>query len=203
MKTKNKLLKAIAIIALLLGSNELIAQTNTSSTQTVCAGSLAEPYLIPATVQNSTSTFNWIISSGGTITSGQGTNQIAVDWSVIPGGPHTITVTESDLNGCIGAPVTVDVTINTLDDATFALTDYCEGSANSATLTGTAGGVFTFTAPVPTGGETINSVTGEITGGIAGTTYSVTYTTTGICPQSSVQTLTIYATPTTGPINHW
>ena len=46
MKTKNKLLKAIVIITLLLGGNQLIAQTNTSPTQTVCAGSLAEPYLI-------------------------------------------------------------------------------------------------------------------------------------------------------------
>ena len=99
-------------------------------------------------------------------------------------------VVETDINGCTGNPATVDVTVNSLDDATFTLTDYCEGSPNSATVTGTAGGVFTFTTP-PTGGETINSVTGEITAGIGGTTYDVTYTTTGICPQSSTETVTV------------
>ena len=351
MKTTRKLLKAIAIIALLLGSNQLIAQTNTGP-QTVCAGSLAEPYLInPPTAG---STYQWTLSGGGTLNNGATTDNITVDWGITPG-TYTITVTETDLNGCLGAPVTVDVTViplptatiatsqtaclgssipdlfaiganvnwysdaalttnvftgnsfatgqtavglytyyvteslngcegpsvpvtleiyalpvvtataaqticngyapsslnassanagtyswvdaadplaivlgtgsnfppppltttttytvtftetssgctasddvtitvNPLDDATFTLTDYCEGSANSATVTGTAGGVFTFTAPAPTGGETINASTGEITGGIAGTTYSVTYTTTGICPQSSVQTVTV------------
>ena len=85
---------------------------------------------------------------------------------------------------------TITVTVNSLDDATFTLTDYCEGSPNSATVTGTSGGVFTFTT-APTGGETINSVTGEITGGIGGTTYDVTYTTSGICPQSSTETVTV------------
>ena len=353
MKSKNKLLKAIAIIAMLLGSNQLIAQTNTSPTQTVCAGSLAEPYLInPPTAG---STYAWSLSGGGTIIPGSNSDNITVDWGVTPG-TYTITVTETDINGCIGAPVTVTVTViplptatiatsqtaclgsvipdlfaiganvnwysdaalttnvftgnsfatgqiavgiytyyvteslngcegpsvpvtleiyaipvvsatadqticsgyapsslnassanagtyswvdaadplgtvlgtgsnfppppltttttytvtftetssgctasddvtitvNPLDDATFTLTDYCEGSSNSATVTGTLGGLFTFTTPVPTGGETINSVTGEITGGIAGTIYSVTYTTPiGACSQSSIQTVTV------------
>ncbi|MBT3621849.1 MAG: hypothetical protein HN535_03770 [Flavobacteriales bacterium] len=352
MKTTNKLLKAIVIITLLLGSNQLIAQTNTSPTQTVCAGSLSEPYLInPPTAG---STYQWALSGGGTLNNGATTDNITVDWGITPG-TYTITVTEMDINGCLGAPVSVDVTViplptattaisqtaclgsvipnltaigasvnwysdaalttnvftgnsfatgqttvgthtyyvteslngcegpsvpvtleiyalpvvtaiadqticdgyapsslnassvsagtyswvdaadplgivlgtgsnfpppplttsttytvtftetssgctasddvtitvTPLDDATFTLTDYCEGSSNSATVTGTAGGVFTFTAPAPTGGEAINSVTGEITGGIAGTTYSVTYTTIGICPQSSAQTVTV------------
>ena len=282
MKTKNKLLKAIAIIALLLGSNQLIAQTNTSPTQTVCAGSLAEPYLInPPTAG---STYQWTLTGGGTLNNGATTDNITVDWGVTPG-TYTITVTETDLNGCLGAPVIVDVTViplptatvatsqtacfgsltipdlfaiganvtwyddvalglanqvgvgNTFatlqtavglytyyvteslngcegpsvpvtltiyasDDATFTLTDYCEGSSNSATVTGTTGGVFTFTTP-PTGGETIGPLTGEITGGFGGTSYSVTYTTsTGICSQTSVQTVMINPLPTTGPIWH-
>ena len=134
MKTIKKLFKAIAIIALLLGSNQMIAQTNTGP-QTVCAGSLAEPYLIPATTQNATSIFNWTISSGGTIISGQGTNQIAIDWSAIPGGPHTITVVETDVNGCLGNPVIVDVTIADAATANAGIDDnVCEG--NSYTVSG-------------------------------------------------------------------
>ena len=202
MNKLNKLLKILAISILFLVSNQLIAQTNTSPTQNVCAGSLNEPYLIPANTQNVTSIFNWTISSGGVIASGQGTNQIAIDWSAIPGGPHVITVVETDVYGCLGVPVTVDVTIIPLDDASFTLTDYCEGSSNSATVTGTTGGTFTFTT-LPTSGETIDASTGEITGGLSGTTYSVTYTTLGICSQTSIISVTIYITPTTGPISHW
>ena len=33
-------------------------------------------------------------------------------------------------------------TVNPLDDATFTLTDYCEGITNSATVTGTLGVLF-------------------------------------------------------------
>jgi len=350
MKIKNKLMKAVAIFALLLASNQLIAQTDTSLIQTVCAGS-SEPYLI--TPPTAGSTYQWTLSGGGTLIAGATSDNITVVWGVTPG-IYTITVIET-LNGCEGAPVIVDVTViplptatistsqtacfgsltipdlfaiganvnwysdaaltinvftgnsfatgqtavglytyyvteslngcegpsvpvtlenyslpvvtatagqticngyspsslnatsasagsyswvdaadplgivlgtgsnfssppltntttytvtftetssgctddddvtitvNPLDDATFTLTDYCEGSANSATVTGTAGGIFTFTIPA-TGGETINALTGEITGGLSGTTYSVTYTTSGICPQVSAMSVTI------------
>ena len=111
----------------------------------------------------------------------------------------TVTFTETS-SGCTDDD-DVTITVNPLNDATFTLTDYCEGSPNSATVTGTSGGVFTFTTP-PIGGENINSVTGEITGGIGGTTYSVTYTTTGICPNYSIQTVTVNPLPITPPIWH-
>ena len=80
--------------------------------------------------------------------------------------------------------------VNPLDDATFTLTDYCEGSSNSATVTGTSGGTFTFTT-FEILQVLVGPSTGEITGGVSGTTYSVTYTTSGICPQSSVQTVVV------------
>ena len=203
MKTTTRMLKILLLVsAVFLTSNQMIAQTNTSPTQTVCVGSLAEPYLInPPT---SGSTYQWTLTGGGTIVTGQGTNAITIDWGMIPGGPHTLSVIETDASSCPGTPITVDVTVNSLDDATFTLTDYCDGSANSATVTGTLGGIFTFTAPSPTGGETIDPLTGEITGGIAGTTYSVTYTTpTGPCSQTSTQTVMVNPLPITGPINHW
>ena len=187
MKTKNKLLNRIFLGVFLLTSSVMFAQTNTGP-QTVCAGSLAEPYLINSPTPGST--YQWTVPpAGGIIASGQGTDYITVDWGTALG-VYTISVVETDINGCPGNPSTVDVTVNSLDDATFTLTDYCEGSPNSAMVTGTSGGVFTFTT-APTGGETINSVTGEITGGIGGTTYDVTYTTTGICPQYSTETVTV------------
>jgi len=170
-------------------SNTIIAQSSTSPTQLVCIGS-TEPYLLNPS--NPTSNYQWVLSSGGTIISGQGSDAITIDWNMVVSGPHTLSVTETDANGCEGLPKTVDVTLNILDDATFALTDYCEGAANSATAIITTGGGFTFN-PLPTGTETINATTGEITGGVAGTSYSVEYITAGFCPDNSLQSVTVNA----------
>jgi len=184
-KTTNKSLKMIAILAFFLVSNQIIAQSSTSPTQTVCVGS-TEPYLLNP--GNPTSTYQWVLSSGGVITSGQGTDAISIDWGIIAGGPHSLTVTETDVNGCDGPPKTVDVTLNIIDDASFALTDYCAGAANSASSIVTSGGLFSFN-PIPTGGELIDALTGEITGGIPGISYDVVYLTNGTCPQQSVQSV--------------
>ena len=189
MKTKSKFLKIITLSLLFLVSNTIIAQTSTSPTQLVCIGS-TEPYLLNPS--NSTSNYQWVLSSGGTITSGQGSDAITIDWNMVVGGPHTLTVTETDVNGCVGLPKTVDVTLNILDDATFTLTDYCAGTANSASAIITSGGSFSF-IPIPTGGETINTTTGEITGGIAGNTYYIEHITTGYCPDNSLQSVTVNA----------
>ena len=188
-KTKNKFLKAAAVLAMFLVSNTIIAQTSTAPTQVVCIGA-TEPYLLNPS--NATSTYQWVLSSGGTITTGQGSDAISIDWNMVVGGPHTLTVTETDVNGCAGLPKTVDVTLNILDDANFALTDYCAGTANSASSIITSGGGFAFN-PIPTGGETINAITGEITGGIAGNTYDIEYITTGNCPDNSLQSVTVNA----------
>ena len=197
MKTTTRMLKKLLLLsAVILTSNQMIAQTLPSSviTQSVCI--VIEDYEI---VPSSNSTYAWSIIDQATgtpppigvadIIPTANDWYIQVDWTTP--GTYELSVVETDINGCSGAPVIVDVTVNPLDDATFTLTDYCEGSSNSANVTGTTGGVFTFTTP-PTGSETINAVTGEITGGIAGTTYSVDYTTPGPdCPQSSTQTVTV------------
>lgn len=86
------------------------------------------------------------------------------------------------------------VTINTTDNASFTLTNYCEGSSNAATITGTAGGTFAFN-PAVTDGATINTSTGAISNGVAATTYAVEYTTSGPCPASSIESVLVYAIP--------
>ena len=188
-KTNNKFLKAAAVLAMFLVSNTIIAQASTAPTQLVCIGA-TEPYLLNPS--NATSTYQWVLSSGGTITTGQGSDAISIDWNMVVGGPHTLNVTETDVNGCAGLPKTVDVTLNILDDANFALTDYCAGTANFASSIITSGGGFAFN-PIPNGGETINAITGEITGGIAGNTYDIEYITTGNCPDNSLQSVTVNA----------
>ena len=95
MKTKTKLLNQIFLGIFLLSSVVMFAQTNTSPTQTVCAGSLAEPYLInPPT---SGSTYQWTLSGGGILNLGTSSDNITVDWGMTPG-TYTISVVETDIN---------------------------------------------------------------------------------------------------------
>ena len=116
MKTKNKLLNRILLGLFLISTNVLLAQTDTSPTQTVCAGSV-EPYLInPPTTG---STYQWNITGGGIVINGSTTDNITVNWGTTPG-VYIITVIETDANGCLGLPITVDVTVNPLPTATTA-----------------------------------------------------------------------------------
>jgi gliding motility-associated-like protein len=96
-------------------------------------------------------------------------------------------------SGCTDE-ISFNVTINTTDDASFTLANYCEGDVSAATINGTTGGTFSFN-PVVTDGATIDPATGEITNGVGGTTYAVEYTTSGPCPASSIETVEVYAIP--------
>jgi hypothetical protein len=187
MKTKTKeKLKLFCLIIFCTNIN-VYSQSSSAPTQSVCISS-TEPYVLNNV--NSTSTFQWVLNSGGIISNGQGTSAISIDWGTISGGPHTLSVLETDVNGCIGSQQTLEVTIINLDDASFVLTDYCAGASNSASSAVTSGGTYVFN-PLPSGSETIDVLTGEITGGIGGTTYSVEYTTNGICPSQSVETVLV------------
>lgn len=97
------------------------------------------------------------------------------------------------VDGC-DSIITTNVSLLPLDDASFDLTNYCEGITNNATNIITGGGTFAFN-PVPGNGEVINTATGEITGGIAGTQYTIEYTTTGACANTSAQTVDVYTNP--------
>ncbi|MGY8951669.1 MAG: hypothetical protein ACKVJW_07780, partial [Flavobacteriales bacterium] len=107
-KIKQKILKVLAICILFLGNSHLMAQSSQTLTQTVCANSLAEPYLINP--PSAGSIYQWTLSSGGTINPVSTLNSITIDWGAIAGGPHTLEVIES--NGvCSSALVTLDITI--------------------------------------------------------------------------------------------
>ncbi|MBD3635987.1 MAG: T9SS type A sorting domain-containing protein [Crocinitomicaceae bacterium] len=106
-----------------------------------------------------------------------------------PSGNYTWTATGTYMdtipNTCGSDSVlTINLTINPLDDATFNYTmnNYCTGAGNETPTVTFPGGTFTST-PV---GLNINSTSGEIdfslsTPGL----YTVTYLTNGTCPNSS------------------
>ena len=205
-KTKQKILKVLAICILFLGNSHLMAQTSQTVTQTVCANSLAEPYLINP--PSAGSIYQWTLSSGGTINPVSTSNSITIDWGAIAGGPHTLEVIESN-GGCSSALVTLDITI--VDGPTSTAgpnSDVCVGdiySLSSATATNQLSVLWT--APLGDGTFTNDaSVITDYTPGpldIAAGTVDLTLTSTGSGPagsscstNSSTLTLIIHPVPT-------
>jgi len=61
------------------------------------------------------STYDWVLSDGGTITNGQGTSAIKINWTTV-GGPYILTVTETftSTTGCEGLPVSLNIIVDPL-----------------------------------------------------------------------------------------
>ena len=121
------------------------------------------------------------------------------DAAVIDGSTGTVSGGTSGMSydvmyatfGACSVNSTVSVTALIADDPSFTVSPTCDGG--TASITGTAGGVFTFNI-VPTDAAVIDVATGAITGGTSGMMYDVLYTTTGVCPISSVQSVTALTT---------
>ena len=124
---------------------------------------------------------------------GTGTAYSAGDWIT-----SNMTIYIYDENGTTvicSDETSFQVTIAPGEDPSFTVTDFCEGSLNSANVTGLSGGSFTF-SPDLGDGSSIDISTGEITNGIGGTTYNVQYaTSTSTCADSLVLTVTVNAIP--------
>ena len=172
------------------------------------AGCIGADLIIPVTVHPAPSVLGALTTCVGstTVLTGSGTANIVTPWlssnpavaivdnlGVITGvSVGSSDITYADDNGC---QVTVTVVVNSVDDASFTTTDFCEGSVSPvATITGSAGGTFAYN-PDPADGSSVNSATGSITNGVGGTTYSIEYTTAGACPATFIQTVTVNAIP--------
>lgn len=90
----------------------------------------------------------------------------------------------------------ISVTISSQFDASFSLTNFCEGATNAASNIASPGGVFSFN-PNPGDGASINSATGEISNGVGGTTYTIEYTVgSGSCAGVNTETVSVVSSPT-------
>jgi len=135
----------------------------------------------------------WAWTTSGSATISDPTLQNPVVSNATNGEVFTVTVIDAN-TGCSNSD-NVTVTVTPLDNPSFTLTDFCFGTANAATVTGTTGGTFSFN-PDPFDGAIVNASTGEITNEVAGTTYSIQYLTGGACPDSLTQTVTVNILPT-------
>ncbi|TYA57925.1 T9SS type A sorting domain-containing protein [Formosa maritima] len=99
---------------------------------------------------------------------------------------YTVEYTTSD-SECASSSIQ-DVTVLPAEDASFTMTPTCDGA--TAEITGDTGGTFAFN-PEPGDGATIDSETGTVTGGSLGSTYTIEYTTSGPCPATTSQTISV------------
>ena len=189
-----------------------------SVTGTVTGGTSGASYTVEYTTTgicplSSTQTFNVLITDDAsftmtptcdgataTITGTPGGtfafNPVPTDAAVIDSITGTVTggtsgvsyTVEYTTSGVCPSVSTQTFTVIPVDDASFTMTPTCDGA--TATITGTPGGTFAFN-PVPTDAAVINAATGTITGGTSAATYSVEYTTSGTCPASSIQNVTV------------
>lgn len=112
-----------------------------TSLDTICYSSPNETYSVPNL--GAGYSYNW--SSVGNITLGQGTNNITVDWSMLPAGfiPGAVNVVAVNQVGCTSLPEVVDVYILNVLPTIDSITPLCDYD-NCVTLNGTPiGGIFT------------------------------------------------------------
>jgi len=140
-------------------------------------------------------TYTWTVLAPGQITSGQGTNQITVDWSSAnPGSIVNAVSVYATSNNCQSLPVNLNVfiyqvipIINTIGP--FCISDPC------VNLVGTpVGGVF----------SGIGVQNGQFCPGVAGSgNQTVTYTyQSGGCTFTTTSNVVVNPTPVLSPIQH-
>ncbi len=169
----------------------------TSAPSTVTISVIQAPVLDPVADTSVCDSYTLPVITGTNLTGNENYyNNSQAGGGTVLTGPLTTTQTVwiYDGNGVCDSELSYVVTITPTDDPSFTITNFCEGDANAASVTGTPGGTFAFN-PAPGDGATIDANTGEITNGVGGTTYTVEYTTSGVCPASSTQTVTVNALP--------
>jgi len=131
----------------------------------VCAGTTSVAY----STEPGMTGYVWTISSGGTITSGIGTNNVLVTWNTA--GAQSISVNYTNANGCTAlTPTVFNVTVNPLPTPTIT-------GPNSVCVNST-GHVYTTEAGMTNYSWTV-SAGGTITSGSTSNAITVTWSTTG------------------------
>ncbi len=158
-----------------------------------CPGSAGNVYTTEAGMTG----YSWIVSVGGTVTSGGGSsnNAVTVTWNT--SGPQTVSVSYTNANGCIPvSPATTNVNVNSV------IVPFLTGPANACVnSTGniytTQAGMTAYTWSVSAGGiitagGTSNSNTVIVTWNTAGPqTVTVNYTAGSGCTSASPGTYNV------------
>lgn len=155
--------------------------------ETVCiAGNSAAVYSV--TPDPFVTTYNWTVSNGGIIVSGQGTPEIVVNWtSATPGAGEICVSTEND---CGESTQTCKDIVLKLVDATASASPTCSGG--SLALTANGGDTYVWSGPLGYSSNLQNPVINNVTTGNSGT-YTVTVTDSEGCTASASVLVTVSA----------
>ena len=176
--------KLITILLVLFGLTTY-GQT-TINPDTVCANATGEQYFVTNT---STSTYQWTITGGGALQTGQGTNSITVDWGGVSGlFPNAVEVIETNASNCPGAPVLLDVFV--LDLSGNAIGPFCPGDPTTPLVGTPAGGTWSGTGVVANSFQPSTGVGN----------YVLTYSMAGC---NTTINVVVNNGPVTGPIQHY
>jgi endo-1,4-beta-D-glucanase Y len=147
-----------------------VSQTMTGPSS-VTSNSSGVIYSIP---NNAGSTYNWTVPAGATITSGQGTNTITVNFGTSGG---TVGVTETNPYGSATSSTTVSVGNAPVAQTVSGPANIASGNAATYSVPNNAGSTYNWTVPAGatiTSGQGTNTIT--VNFGTSGGTVGVTET---------------------------
>jgi bacillopeptidase F (M6 metalloprotease family) len=159
----------------------------------LCEGSTGITY----TTENGMTTYNWMVSEGGIITSGAGTSTITVNWN--SSGVKTVSLNYRNLEDCSQSVITaLNVTVNPLPvPAISGISSVCQGS--TGIVYSTTPGMSNYTWTVSSGGVIVGSNTGKdvtVNWNIAGSRWvRVNYTNANGCRAASPSQFKVTVNP--------
>lgn len=177
----------------------IFSQFTTTQPDTVCYQTTTPSTYLVTSIGNGN--YNWTVPTCATLTSGQGTNTIQVNWSACPVGlinnAVSVTYTSPQPAGCPSDPVFMDVLIYQVTPTITNIGPFCE-SDPCVVLVGTpSGGIFSGLGVV--GNQFCPN---DVTNGLNATS-TVTYTVgSSGCSFSTSVVVPVYGTPTLTPIQH-
>ena len=186
-ESKQALLALFILMILMITTTLSFAQT-TINPDTVCVNAVGEQYFVTNTP---TSTYNWTLTGGGVLSTGQGTNSITVDYTGVGSGlyPNAIEIIESNAANCPGTPVLLDVFV--LDLSGNVIGPFCPGDPTTPLVGTPLGGTWTGTGVVANTFQPSTAGVGN---------YVLTYSMAGC---NTTINVIVNNGPVTGPIQHF
>ena len=175
------------------------AQLTTTNPDTVCYQSTTlSTYTVPSI---GAGTYTWTVPACATLTSGQGTNSIQVNWSSCPAGLITNAISVSYSSpapaNCPSTPVNLNVLIYNITPTITAIGPFCESDPCVNLIGSPLGGTWSGT------GVSGNQFCPDAVTNGTNATSTVTYTVgSSGCIFSTSVVVPVYGTPSLSPIQH-
>lgn len=186
MKTRAAFFRTILLMILSAIPLGVWAQPSTTDPDHACINS-TEDYWVTDTPG---STYNWLLSGGGTITQGQGSSAIRINWTTVGTFSLSVTETLASTTNCSGVPVTLNIIVDPLPVPTAtANSPFTGGDLN---LIGGPDGMASYAWTGPNGFTSAvqNPVITGVTDAAAGV-YTLTVTNAAGCTASTTVNVTI------------